>query len=56
VFLCEPVFGVTITNSDGKQVPVRYIGELHIKEDLGRPIAQDWSSQITRPLDVWPAS
>ena len=51
VFLCEQIFGITITNSDGKQVPVRYIGEQHLKEDLGRtpgriPTAQDWLSQI----------
>ena|SRR6266404_4380599 len=43
----ERIFGVTITNSDGKQVPVRYIGEQHVREDLGRiPTAQDWLSQI----------
>jgi len=47
VFLCEQVFGMTITNSDGRQVPVRYIGEQHVKEDLGRmPTAQDWLTQI----------
>jgi len=47
VFLCEQIFGIAIINSDGKQVPVRYIGELHIKEDLGRiPTAQDWLSRI----------
>jgi len=33
--------------SEGKQIPVRYIGEQHVKEDLGRiPTAQDWLSQI----------
>jgi hypothetical protein len=38
---------VAITNSEGKQVPVRYIGEQHVREDLGRiPTAQDWLSQI----------
>jgi hypothetical protein len=47
IFLCERIFGVAITNSEGKQVPVRYIGEMHVKEDLGRiPTAQDWLSQI----------
>ena len=46
-FLCERIFGVAITNSEGKQVPVRYIGEQHVREDLGRiPTAQDWLSQI----------
>jgi hypothetical protein len=47
IFLCERIFGVAITNSEGKQVPVRYIGEQHIREDLGRiPTAQNWLSQI----------
>ena len=28
-------------------VPVRYVGEQHVKEDLGRiPTAQDWLMQI----------
>jgi Domain of unknown function (DUF6915) len=35
IFLCEKLFGVTITNSDGNQVPVRYVGEQHVKENLG---------------------
>lgn len=49
IFMCERFFGVTITNSDGKQVPVRYIGEQHVKEDLGRiPTVQDWFSCIQR--------
>ena len=48
IFLCERIFGVTITNSEGKQVAVRYIGEQHVKEDLGRiPSAQDWLSEIS---------
>jgi hypothetical protein len=45
--LCERIFGGAITNSEGKQVPVRYVGEQHVREDLGRiPTAQDWLSQI----------
>jgi hypothetical protein len=47
IFLCERIFGPSITNSEGKAVPVRYIGEQHVKEDLGRiPTAQDWLTQI----------
>ena len=47
IFLCERIFGVAIVNNEGKQVPVRYIGEQHVREDLGRiPTAQDWLSQI----------
>ena len=35
IFWSEQIFGVTIINSDGKHVPVRSIGEHHIKEDMG---------------------
>lgn len=35
IFLCEKVFGVYITNSDGKDVSVRDIAEDHVIEDLG---------------------
>ncbi len=47
IFLAEKLFGVAIVNSDGKQVPVRYLGEQHVREDLGRiPSTQDWLLQI----------
>ena len=47
IFRWERIFGIAITNSEGNQVPVRYIGEQDVKEDLGRiPTAQDWLSQI----------
>jgi uncharacterized protein DUF6915 len=47
IFLAEKLFGVTIVNSDGKQIPIRYVGEQHVREDLGRiPTAQDWLLQI----------
>jgi hypothetical protein len=47
IFLAEKLFGVAILNSDGIQVPVRYVGEQHVKEDLGCiPTAQDWLSQL----------
>ena len=43
IFECERVFGVTITNSDGKRVPTRLIGEQHVAEDLGRvPTVAEW--------------
>ena len=43
IFLCEKIFGTTLTNADGKVVPVRWVGEQHVKEDLGRiPTASDW--------------
>jgi hypothetical protein len=47
IFLSERVFGTTITNSDGRVVPVRWVGEQHVKEDLGRiPTACDWLRAI----------
>jgi uncharacterized protein DUF6915 len=36
IFLAEKLFGVTIVNSEGKQIPVRYVAEQHVREDLGR--------------------
>ena len=43
IFECEKVFGQTITNSDGRVVPVRFIGEQHVKEDCGWiPSLADW--------------
>lgn len=42
-FAAEAVFGTTITNADGRAVPVRLIAEQHIREDLGRiPSFADW--------------
>jgi hypothetical protein len=43
IFLAEQVWGTTITTSHGRQIPVRWIGEQHVREDLGRiPTAADW--------------
>jgi hypothetical protein len=43
IFWCEQKFGTYIVNSDGKKVPVRFIGEQHIMEDMGRiPTMQEW--------------
>ena len=49
IFECERVFGPTVTNSEGKPVPVRYIGEQHVMEDCGGriPSLADWLSKIT---------
>lgn len=47
IFVAEKLFGHTITNSDGREVMVRYIGEQHVQEDLGRiPSINDWFRQI----------
>lgn len=53
IFECERVFGRTITNSDGRVVPVRYIGEQHIKEDCGGriPTVADWFRNIK--MEPW---
>jgi hypothetical protein len=43
IFMLEQFFGPAITLSTGRIVPVRAIGEQHIKEDLGRiPTLSDW--------------
>lgn len=43
IFLCEQIFGVTITNSKGHKVPARILGEQHVMEDLGWiPSMADW--------------
>ena len=45
--MLETLFGATITNSDGKVVPVRLIGEQHVTEDLGFiPSFADWGRLI----------
>jgi hypothetical protein len=36
IFLAEKLFGIAIANSDGKQVPVRYVGEQHVREGATR--------------------
>jgi hypothetical protein len=53
IFMAEKIFGTTITNSDGRVVPVRYIGEQHVKEDLGLiPTVADWLTCI-KPEKPW---
>lgn len=47
IFMAERIFGLTLINSDGRVVPVRYIGEQHVLEDLGRiPTVADWLGRI----------
>lgn len=48
IFEAERVFGHEITNSAGRKVPVRYIGEQHVKEDCGGriPTVADWLREI----------
>jgi hypothetical protein len=52
IFLCERVFGELLTNSDGRKVPTRFIGEQHVIEDLGRiPSVSDWLCEM--PIKPW---
>ncbi len=52
VFLCERIFGTTITTSAGRKVPVRLIAELHVMEDLGWiPSPSDYIANMT--LNPW---
>ena len=48
IFMLETLFGATIVNADGRIVPVRLIGEQHVREDLGSiPSFSDWARLIT---------
>ena len=47
IFMAEAIFGSTITTSNGRVVPVRWIGEQHVQEDLGFiPSFADWARAI----------
>lgn len=48
IFIAEQIFGVTLLNSAGKTIPVRLLGEQHVREDFnGRiPSALDWLRAI----------
>ena len=48
IFMLEALFGATIVNADGRTVPVRLVGEQHVREDLGSiPSFADWARLIT---------
>jgi hypothetical protein len=50
IFMLETVFGPTLTLSNGKVIPTRWVGEQHVKQDLGFiPSFADWMRAI-RPL------
>lgn len=52
--ILEKIFGVVLTNSDGRTVSVRDVGEQHVLEDFGGrfiPSAQDYLQQIE--LEEW---
>jgi hypothetical protein len=53
IFEAERWFGKTITNAAGRVVPVRLIGEQHVKEDCGGiiPTVADWFRNIR--MQTW---
>jgi hypothetical protein len=47
IWLSETVFGSTITLSTGRIIPTRWVGEQHVREDLGFiPSFTDWVKTI----------
>lgn len=47
IFMAERFFGMTITLSTGRVIPTRWVGEQHVREDLGRiPSFADWVRAI----------
>lgn len=48
IFEAERVWGLTIPNADRRNVPVRWIGEQHVKEDCHDriPSMADWLRRI----------
>jgi hypothetical protein len=47
IFMSETIFGCTITLSTGRVIPTRWIGEQHVREDLGFiPSFADWVKAI----------
>jgi hypothetical protein len=52
IFMAETIFGSTITLSAGRMIPVRWIGEQHVREDLGFiPSFADWVKAV--PPEPW---
>lgn len=52
IFIVEQVFGTNITNSDGRLVSVRDIGEHHVIDDMGTiPTVQDYLQHL--PMLNW---
>jgi len=50
--LAIQVFGPTITLSNGRKIPTRWIGEQHVQEDCGFiPRIDQWLQKL--PLDDW---
>ena len=43
IWLSEAIFGPTITLSNGRVIPTRWVGEQHVREDL-------WASSPALPI------
>lgn len=47
IFMAETIFGLTITLSTLRVIPTRWVGEQHVREDLGFiPSFADWVKAI----------
>jgi hypothetical protein len=47
IFMAERLLGLTVRLSTGNVIPTRWIGEQHVREDLGRiPSFADWARAI----------
>ena len=45
--MAETIFGLTLTLSTGRVIPTRWVGEQHVREDLGFiPSFADWVKAI----------
>ena len=52
IYICEQLFGINLTNSDGKIVSVRDVAEQHVIDDMGRiPTVQDYLQEM--PFYNW---
>ena len=52
IFEAEAFFGTTFKNSNGREIPVRWIGEQHVREDCRCiPTVQDWLKAL--PVESW---
>ena len=47
IFMAETIFGHTLQIASGRVIPVRWVGEQHVREDLGFiPSFADWAKAI----------
>lgn len=52
IFEAERIFGAVITNAAGRKVPMRFIGEQHVREDCRCiPTVADWLKHL--PIEPW---